>query len=143
MKAKLGRWPHYHSVFGWPQQFKSDCDLQKTPYTLERVVDFPVDPRLLPVDVFKAAYETDDQPISKDIQHFLELGQHIPLRKNSVLLVKEKQQEDQFAMSAANPLQPSQLQQLHAFARMQGMVLQPANEEAIPGLHLFDSAFYA
>ena len=87
---RSGSWPRYHTIFDWLLTFKKDYALLKTPYPHQRLTQFPPSPVLLPQAVFEHAYPGDDGPINKTLQGFAQLGDHIPLRKNSGLLVKER-----------------------------------------------------
>jgi hypothetical protein len=52
-------------------------------------------PSQLPRDIFAAAYQGSDQPVSKDVENFHAYGAHIPLRSNSALLKREATQDSQ------------------------------------------------
>ena len=60
--------------------------LNKKPYPLAYILTFPTDPALLPRDVFDYAYDETDQPIYMHIEHYAQIGEHVPLRKTSKLL---------------------------------------------------------
>ena len=82
--------PRYSTIYwsylgSWKRQFAT----YKTPYPFSVPSKFPQSPFDLDPLHFNHAYETEDPPVSRDLDQFLALAAHIPLRKNSALLVRE------------------------------------------------------
>jgi hypothetical protein len=87
---KTGQWPKYEQVHQWLLQWKRDYTTLKTPWPFDVIVTYPPSPSMLPADVYSYAYSPSDPPITKEIANFQALAtHHIPLRKNSNLLVRE------------------------------------------------------
>ena len=101
LEKNHGRWPKYRQIFQWLHEFKQDYGCLKTPFPYEKLKEFPPVPSLLPQEIFDFAYSEGDPPITKDIPKFVELSKHIPLRKNSDLLVKERLAETRHRPNAS------------------------------------------
>ena len=87
---KTGQWPKYEQVHQWLLQWKRDYTTLKTPWPFDVIVNYPPSPSMLPADVYSYAYSPSDPPITKAIANFQSMAaHHIPLRKNSNLLVRE------------------------------------------------------
>ncbi len=98
--AQHKSWPKYQVIYGWLQAFKNNCGTFKKPWNLEVLVNYPPHPRMLPSEIFAAAYPDEtDPPIDKVIENFASLQSHVILRKNNNLLVKEIETERMLAMS--------------------------------------------
>ena len=83
-------WPRYSLIYQWLCEFKRNFQVMKTPWELQMIVKFPMEPRGLPDDIFAHCYIGDDQPIRKELLGFQQLSDHIPLRSNSALLLREQ-----------------------------------------------------
>jgi len=90
MQAKSSNWPHPQLMYQWVVQFKRDFEILKVPYAFEKVTTSPADPQSLPQAVYDGAYSTDDPPIVKPSDRFMEIGPLIPLRSNSIALASSR-----------------------------------------------------
>ena len=88
IKQKTKAWPKYWTIFGWMNDFKRIYKSLKFLWEHEIIRKYPADPRTLPASIFAAAYG-DGDPVTKELQGFTTLADHVPLRKHSVLLVRE------------------------------------------------------
>ena len=61
-------------------------ELNKTPYRLQTITQYPNDPSELPSDVYAHAYSETAPPVYMHIEHFERIGEHIPVRSSSNLL---------------------------------------------------------
>ena len=96
--AQHKSWPKYKVIYGWLQAFKNNYGTFKKPWNLEVLVNYPPHPRMLPSEIFAAAYPDEtDPPIDKVIENFASLQSHVILRKNNNLLVKEIETERMLA----------------------------------------------
>ena len=94
IQRNTGLFPKYQVLKDYVEDFKKHFDAFKTPYPHKMLVTFPADPSSLPKDIFNTAYPDEaDPPVQQSLPGFSALGQHIPLRNNSALLVKERAQE--------------------------------------------------
>ena len=84
------RGPKHTTIFQWVLDFKRDYVSLKTPYTLARLATYPTDPANLPLAVREAAYDADDPPVSRALTNYQAVSEHVPLRKNSDQLVRER-----------------------------------------------------
>ena len=84
-------WPMYHEVFRWVNTFKTEVARFQKVWGFTHIVKYPSSPHDLPPDIFSAAYDPDDGPVKKDVSMFDQIGSRVPLRKNSQLLVNERQ----------------------------------------------------
>ena len=95
--------------------------------------------------MFAHAYpDPDDPPITVEIEHFRVLGeQHVPLRKNSLLVIREDEAEQRLSMqSFGMPGMPgmagSTPQMQHQFAAW--LRMQQAEHTPIPDMNYFGAA---
>ncbi len=142
---KTGKWPKYKTIYGWLQDFKRDYTTLKTPYPFDLLAKYPPSPDLLSQDMFAHAYpDPDDPPITMEIEHFRTLGeQHVPLRKNSHLIIRENEAEQRLSMqSFGMPGMPgmagSTPQMQHQFAAW--LRMQQAEHTPIPDTNYFGAA---
>ena len=109
-------------------------DTMKHPYEHGRVHKFAIDPLQLPEAVYAAAYK-DDPPVTKNLPGFHQLIEHIPLRSNSQLLIKEAQALNLIhcgqSAGASNVVTWDELRR-----QMQCGQLQGGN--TIPGFQIYD-----
>ena len=139
MIKRHGHWPKYKVIFGWLLDFKRDFAPFKTPWVHGVLLTYPPTPDLLPTVIFDSAYpDPDDPPVQMEIENFSSLGDHIPLRKNSQLLIMEQEAEDRLNMQSMGmghggfqaPVQQQFLQWLQQ---------QPSSQNPIPGMMYFGS----
>ena len=84
--------PRYSKIYDWVQSFKNCFEAYKTPWGHSVIVTYPNEPAGLPDEVYTEAYpDAEDPPVSFEIPNFKALGQHVPLRSNSALLLRERQ----------------------------------------------------
>ena len=76
----------YRTIYNWLLDFKRDFVSLKTPYTLKRITVYLTDPSALPKDVFAAAYDVEDPPVSRELANPHHYSEHVPLRNKSELL---------------------------------------------------------
>lgn len=94
-KASTGAVPKFKIIYGWVNDLKMQHEALKVPRTCTFLQRYPPLPSQLPRDIFAAAYQGSDQPVSKDVENFHAYGAHIPLRSNSALLKREATQDSQ------------------------------------------------
>ena len=80
---KVQAWPKYQTIFGWVHKFKEEFTSLRTPWNHTPIKTYPLDPRMLPDAVFKTAY-ADEEPVTKEFIGYHQLGEHVPLRSNSI-----------------------------------------------------------
>jgi len=78
--------PEAHHIYEKLQDFKKVWTCESKAWALEHLVDFPETPSQLPRDIFEAAYDPDDPPVSVKLPGINTVAELIPLRKNSKLL---------------------------------------------------------
>lgn len=82
-------WPTYHNVFAYLNQFKADLAACRKKPPFAAIAKYPKVPHELPDAVFNVIY-ADAPPIVVSIDRFKVTAQaHVPLRKNSKLLLNE------------------------------------------------------
>ena len=87
------RFPAYSTIFSWVRSFKKEFQETTMPSELEFLKRYPLDPSSLPTAVRTAAYDPDDEPVTQELANYQKLSDHIPLRSNSALLVREQHQQ--------------------------------------------------
>ncbi len=92
VQQNTGRFPRYQTICDWVQDFKRQFESYKSDIPENPIIHYPVDPSGLPEELYEAAYDSADPPIAKVLPGFNALGAHIPLRSNSALLVRERNQ---------------------------------------------------
>lgn len=90
---KESAFPKYRIINAWVQQFKDQYVLVKTPYGHGHLVMYPSCPTQMPEPMYTAGYDVDDPPITRQLTDFETLADHIPLRKDSILLTRERAQD--------------------------------------------------
>ena len=80
-------WPTYRIIYNRIQDFKRCWPTHRTihAYQAKAPLLFPMQPSELPRALYEHAY-VGDPPCARDIEHFSELNDHIPLRSISKLL---------------------------------------------------------
>lgn len=95
--------PDAQQIYDKLQDFKKVWTCESKAWSLEHILDFPETPSQLPRDIYEAAYDSDDPPVSVKLPGINTIAELIPLRRNSKLL--------------KHPLQKSTKQELaNAFA---------------------------
>ena len=81
-----GSWPSYDTLYEQVVDFTKLFEVNKHPYGLQTILEYPLDPSDLPTNVHEYAYSPDDQPVFMHIDNFTAISRHIPLRSTSNLL---------------------------------------------------------
>ena len=131
------QWPRYHKIYGWVQTFKRDFECVKTPYPHVQIVKFPSTPRELPQSVFDFAY-SDGTPITKEIDNFMQLGNHIPLRSNSLLLQREVHNASWGQSAMVPPRMHAGLRPNYRSRQLADFHTGSDEEQSIPGLRVLN-----
>ncbi len=98
---KQKAWPKYQVVCSWLTNFKTHYACSKVPWEFDVIQHYPPSPTMLPDDVFAHAYpDPTDPPVQKVIENLAQLSNHIILRKNNSLLVKEIDAEKRLAAAS-------------------------------------------
>jgi len=88
------RFPKYREIYALVNSFKEAMGSAPSAFPFPRIVVYPNTPQELPAPVYKYAYDDDDPPIVKPLARLSQVGlHHIPLRKNSKLLVDEAKRD--------------------------------------------------
>ena len=90
-KRDTGAWPLHSTIYQWLLAFKREIGQSKLPYLHDAPEIYPNSPADLPMDMLVDGYEVDDGPVTKAVPAFDKYGDHIPLRSNSLLLIREQQ----------------------------------------------------
>jgi hypothetical protein len=98
-----GAMPTYQSIFMLVEAFKAQIAGAKKAYPHDHIVVYPEAPNELSTDMYGFAYDDDDPPICVVLDRVGNIAHnHVPLRKNSNLLVKEREASEKRAAPVGN-----------------------------------------
>ena len=88
------QFPRYQTIFSWLGKFKQAVKDSRKKFTFPLQPEFPKTPQGLQDAVFKHCYEEADPPVPIALERYnVVVNGHIPLRKNSKLITREKAAE--------------------------------------------------
>ena len=106
----FSQWPSYHTIRSILVGMQDAHEASAKLVPIQKIYDFPELPEELPDDVFKYVYpKRAEPPVSHKVDRLRQVAlHHVPLRKNSRLLLGEKKAKDA-ASSSSDPVNGTSL----------------------------------